>query len=125
MFAFYMLNMLKIYIHSRLSTADFSLFLVASATTAIHSALSFGSSLYSLGANPTENITSNNPSTAVMGGWLAIDVFTGRYQAVHVSSRDCCITTVPHFKIFCEEYDLQKSFIVQLLQCFSQTHKDG
>jgi hypothetical protein len=40
MFAFYMLNMLKIYVQyieglcqSRLSTADFALFLVASATT--------------------------------------------------------------------------------------------
>jgi hypothetical protein len=33
---------------------------------------SLGSLLYSLGANSTENIASNNPSVVVMGGYLAI-----------------------------------------------------
>jgi hypothetical protein len=31
------------------------------------------SSLYNLGADPTENTASNNPSIVVMGSWLAID----------------------------------------------------
>jgi hypothetical protein len=63
-----------------------------------------GSSLYSLGADPTENNVFNNPSIAVMGGCLAIvtavDVFTGRYQATHVPSRDRCISAVLHVTMF-------------------------
>jgi hypothetical protein len=40
-----------------------------------------------------------------MGGYLAesmdiVDVFTGRYQATHVPSRDRCIATVLHATIY-------------------------
>jgi hypothetical protein len=81
--------------------------------------------LYSLGACPTENAAPNNPFTSVMGGCVAIaqiflmsvtisrifpsyvqhfyiklDVFTGHYQATHISSHERCIAIVPHVTLF-------------------------
>jgi hypothetical protein len=62
-----------------------------------------GSSLYSLGADLTENLQqffyycygrlpSDSPDI--------VDVLTGRYQATHIPSRHRCIATVLHATIF-------------------------
>jgi hypothetical protein len=65
-----------------------------------------GSSLYSLGADPTQNTASSNPSVVFMCGCVAMkwiffgrNVFTGRYQATRVPFRDRCIATVWHVTI--------------------------
>jgi hypothetical protein len=75
-----------------------------SLTTPLHSA-GLGSSLYSLGADPTESTACNNPSIVIMGDCLAIArILSTCLPAVikqrHVPPRDRCLAPVLHFTLY-------------------------